>query len=115
MTVERVAQSLRLLKRHKRFSAMAVACLGLAVGLNTTMYSVLDAIISPRLDIRDPEQLYNLYYYGDYRGLIPLADLNTAIKDGLTIHQGVTGSSYLGGEAVAERGSNIREVVGATV
>ena len=46
-----------LLQRHKRFTALAVLSLGVAIALNTTMYSVVDALIRPKLEIRQPHRL----------------------------------------------------------
>ncbi|HYC53168.1 MAG TPA: FtsX-like permease family protein [Gemmatimonadaceae bacterium] len=108
MRLDSMPHSLRTLARHKQFTAMAIVCLGLAIGLNTTMYSVLDAVISPRIDLPHPERLYHLRYYGDYRGLIPGSERSTAIRDGVTFHEGVTGSMPNGG--MAERGGQLRAV-----
>ena len=108
MWIDGVPYSLRTLLRHKQFVVMAVVCLGLAIGLNTTMYSVLDAIVKPHIDLPHPERLFHLQYYGDYRGLIPVDERAAAIRDGVTFHDGVTGS--VGGSGIAERGSNLREV-----
>ena len=101
--------SLRTLARHKQFTTMAIVCLGLAIGLNTTMYSVLDAMIKPRVDLPHPERLFHIRYYGDYRGLIPADERAAALREGVTFHDGVTGSVPSGG--IAERGSNLRLVL----
>src|SRR4051812_28712388 len=53
--------------RQPGFAVVAVLSLALAIALNTTMYSVLDAMIRPRLDMRDPEQLYVVQLYSDLR------------------------------------------------
>jgi len=66
--VDRLPPSLRGLMRHKRFSALAIVSLGVAIALNTTMYSVTDAILFPRIAMHEPENLYRLAFYGDYRG-----------------------------------------------
>ena len=39
--------------------------LALAIALNTTMYSVIDALVNPKLDVQDPERLYWLTIWGD--------------------------------------------------
>ncbi|MEX2179034.1 MAG: ABC transporter permease [Gemmatimonadaceae bacterium] len=64
---DRLRPSLRMLARHKRFSALAVLSLGLAIGLNTTMYSVLDALMNPVIEMRDPDRLFRVRWYGDMR------------------------------------------------
>jgi putative ABC transport system permease protein len=64
--MHQLVHSLRIVLRHKRFAALAVLSLSLAISLNTTMYSVLDALLYPRVDMHEPERLYKLGYYGDY-------------------------------------------------
>lgn len=103
------AQSLRLLRRHKRFAALAIASLGVAIALNTTMYSVLDAMINPKLDIRKPEQLYLGEYFGDYRRRVPVAQRNHEIIEDLGFHSGVTGFTGMRTGAMLERDGQLRE------
>ncbi|HJQ21359.1 MAG TPA: FtsX-like permease family protein [Gemmatimonadaceae bacterium] len=55
--------ALRTLGRHRGFAAVAILSLAVAIALNTTMYSVLDALISPRIDARKPENLYRVRYF----------------------------------------------------
>ena len=116
MTLDRVRQSLRALRRQKRFVATAIACLGVAIALNTTMYSVLDALLKPRSDVRDPEQIVSVRYYGDYKQLIPAQDKRDAFL-ATTFHQGVSFGVNVGWEndVIAERGSRVREVRTSTV
>ena len=64
--------AVRSFARHRGFSIVAVVSLGLAIALNTTMYSVLDAMINPRVDVSHPEDLYSLSVWGDRRGKITL-------------------------------------------
>jgi predicted permease len=64
--------AVRSFTRHRGFSIVAVVSLGLAIALNTTMYSVLDAMINPRVDVSHPEDLYSLSVWGDRRGKITL-------------------------------------------
>ena len=105
----RVPPSLRLLRRHKRFAALAILSLGVAIALNTTMYSVLDAIISPVLKIRDPERLFHIDFFGDRRGLIPIPERNRAYTEGLTFHEGIAGSRFANDDRFVERGTTARE------
>lgn len=56
--------------RHPGFTAVAILSLALAISLNTTMYGVLDAMIAPKLDMRDPGDLYRLAIWGDYKGQV---------------------------------------------
>lgn len=64
--------AIRSFARHRAFSVVAVLSLGLAIALNTTMYSVLDAMIAPRVDVDHPEQLHAMSVWGDRFGRITL-------------------------------------------
>jgi len=64
--------AVRSFARHRGFSIVAVVSLGLSIALNTTMYSVLDAMINPRVDVSHPEALYSLSVWGDHYGKITL-------------------------------------------
>ncbi len=104
-----------MLLRHKRFSALAIISLGVGIALNTTMYSVLDNMISPRLAMREPGRLYGFVFYGDFRGMIPAAEKFEAYR-GLTFYEGLTGrgrTQYADG--FAQRGSALREARTSTV
>lgn len=111
---ERVKHSLRTLARSKRFVALAIISLAVAIALNTTMYSVLDTMIDPKLAMREPEKLYWLTFYGDYRRLIQVNERNIAVRDGLTFHEGAAGAGWFG-EGIVERGSRLREARVRTV
>lgn len=109
MALDQVRQSLRTLARHRRFVATAILCLGVAIALNTTMYSVLDALLKPRSDIRNPEQIVRFDYFGDYKQLIPRAEKHAGFLS-LSFHQGVAASRPSWDDVIAERGSRVREV-----
>ena len=109
MFPDRVRQSLRTLKRQKRFAGTAVVCLGIAIALNTTMYSVLDALLRPHNEIRDPEQVVRFDYFGDHKRLVPLQDKHAALL-ALSFHEGVATTRMSWEDQLAERGSRVREV-----
>lgn len=115
LSLDRLQHSLRLLLRHKRFAATAILCLGIGIALNTTMYSVLDAMLNPPLAMRQPDRVYDLRYYGDYRGLIPIHERNDAVLNGMTFHEGATGVAWGGYERIVERGNRLREANITTV
>ena len=52
-----VRYALRTLLRSRMFAAIAVACLALGIGVNTTIYSVVNAILLRPFDFREPERL----------------------------------------------------------
>ena len=53
--------SIRSLLRHRSFTAVAVVTLMLAIGVNTTIFSVVNAVLLKALPFRDPEQLVSVH------------------------------------------------------
>src|ERR1044072_9429439 len=49
--------SIRSLLRHPAFTAVAVITLMLAIGVNTTIFSVVNAVLLKALPFSDPQQL----------------------------------------------------------
>jgi len=86
--------------RHKGFSIIAVLSLALAIALNTTLYSVIDALMNPRLDIREPRQLYSLTIWGDTRRKVDDATRASILRGASTTFEGTT--LYGGGNAFRE-------------
>lgn len=72
------------------------------------MYSVVDALISPKLDIFAPYRLYEAPYFGDYRGRVPIRERNEALK-ALTFHAGAAGRRGSADGNIIERGSRLRD------
>ena len=70
-TTLRVA--LRTLGRHRGFTTVAVLSLAIAIALNTTMYSVLEGMLDPRINVEAPDNLYGLQYFGDYNNKVGVA------------------------------------------
>jgi putative ABC transport system permease protein len=75
--------ALRTLGKQPGFTAVVILSLALAIALNTTMYSVLDALVSPRVDIRRPEDVWVIRMYGDVRSRSSLAARESALRSGL--------------------------------
>src|SRR5512145_3307140 len=83
--------ALRWLWRSPGFAAAAILSLGLGIGFNTAIFSVVDALLLRPLPVHDPSRLVDLYTSGadgdtystsslpdllDYRAQTPaLADL----------------------------------------
>src|ERR1041384_2378071 len=53
--------SIRSLLRHPGFTAVAVITLMLAIGVNTTIFSVVNAVLLKALPFRDPAQLVSVH------------------------------------------------------
>src|ERR1051325_5508714 len=53
--------SFRSLIRHPAFTAVAVITLTLAIGVNTTIFSVVNAVLLKALPFRDPQQLVSVH------------------------------------------------------
>lgn len=61
-----VKRALRRLRRAPGFTAVVVLTLGLGVGVNTAIFSVLNAVLFEDLPYEDPDQLVRLY--AEYEG-----------------------------------------------
>jgi putative ABC transport system permease protein len=115
MSRDRVRQSLRTLARQKRFAVTAILCLGVAIALNTTMYSVLDGLISPRSEVKDPERLHQVAFFGDYLQMVPQHEKVAALLNA-SFHEGV--ATYYRGrdeDQLIERNGELREIISQPV
>jgi putative ABC transport system permease protein len=104
--------------RHKGFSIAAVVSLALAIALNTTMYSVIDALINPRLEIRDPDRIYQLTIWGDARRRVDNATRASILRSGSNTFEGVTSYGGSGGpfrSSAVEHQRRYTQVATATV
>ena len=75
----------RTLGRHKGFTTVAILSIAIAIALNTVMYSVLDAVIAPRINARQPDHIYSLWFYGNglwVRNVHPRV-YEDALRDGM--------------------------------
>src|SRR5829696_5842829 len=81
--------SIRSLIRHPAFTAVAVITLTLAIGVNTTIFSVVNAVLLKALPFRDPQQLVSVHSAPSAGGLPGIAayqylawkDNNTTFDD----------------------------------
>jgi len=104
--------------RHKGFSVVAVLSLGLAIALNTTMYSVIDALVNPRLDAEEPERLYWLTIWGDMHRKVDNATRASLLRSGFNAYEavsyyGVGGNSFR--ESAVEFGRKYKQASIAVV
>src|ERR1041384_8051269 len=76
-----VQLAIRSFARHPGFTITAVLSLALAIALNTTMYSVLDALVNPTLDLREPDRLYWITTWGDMKNTVDDATRAALLRD----------------------------------
>jgi predicted permease len=76
---------MRMLRRSPIFTAVAVISLALGIGANTTIFSVVDALMLRNLPVRDPEQLVAVTtsesgFFSSYPGFQRYRDLIQAFS-----------------------------------
>ena len=87
--MKELRQSIRSLLRNPGFTAVAVITLTLAIGVNTTIFSVVNAVLLKALPFQEPEQLVSLQKVTEQGGLPGIAgyqylawkDRNTTFDD----------------------------------
>src|SRR5213593_1034872 len=60
--------ALRTLRRSPLFAAVAIFSLGLGIGANTAIFTLMDQIVLRQLPVNDPESLVMLYQQGAHNG-----------------------------------------------
>jgi len=101
--MQRLRLAARSFLRTPGFTAIAVLSLGLGIALNTTMYSIIDALVNPRIDMRAPDRLFRLDIWGDRHNRVSSRQVAELLQSGLRSLDAVTGSqrrSSLTGDAV---------------
>src|SRR6202041_2616284 len=63
--VQDVRYSVRILRKSWGFTSIAAISLALAIGANTTIFSVMKRLLLDRLDVPHAEQLRLLHWHGD--------------------------------------------------
>ncbi len=94
----------RSLARSPGFVLVAVVALGLGLGLSTTMFAVLDAIVHPASPYKDPDRLYTLAFWYGPRATLTRDDLYRVVReqarsfDAIVPRGGQTATLASGGE-----------------
>ena len=99
----------RTLRREPTFLVTAVLSLAVAIALNTTMYSMFDAMLNPRVAGAHPERIYAVRYFGDVRHVLPRDVVPQTLATGGRTYDAVTG--YRGPSLTVgiARGERVRE------
>lgn len=63
-----VAKGIRSLRRSRGFVIVTVLSLGLALGVTTTMFGLVDAVLNPVVPVTEAEKLVRIANYGDGAG-----------------------------------------------
>jgi predicted permease len=104
----------RSLARSPGFAVIAVLALGLGLGLSTTMFAVLDAVVNPYMPYRDPDHLFTVRWWYSVRDVtIPPGALYSATKNETSSFESVV--PYGGGQKQLETADDYRDVSTALV
>jgi predicted permease len=85
-----IRYALRWMARSPGFSAVAILSLGLGVGVNTAMFSLVDSLLFRPLPVTSPETLVDVFTTGgdgdeyatsSYQDFLDLKEQNTAFRD----------------------------------
>ena len=90
MLFDSLRSAARGLRRQPAFVSVVVLSLALGIALNTTMYGMLDALLRPRIDVRDPAQLYWIRFYGDYKWRVDAPTRDAVLASGTHTYESVT-------------------------
>jgi hypothetical protein len=85
----------RLLIRRPAFAAVAVASLALGIGLDTTLFSVVNAVLLRDTPVDRPERLVEIYSSASEE----IAQFTSSYPDLLSIRQGTDALSGIAGHA----------------
>jgi predicted permease len=105
----------RWLLRSPGFALVAVLSLGLGIGFNTAIFSVLDALLLRPLPVSAPDRLVDLYTSGadgDTYSTNSLPDLED-FRERISVLEGIAGYSPM--FAAVSRGERARLVLGEVV
>lgn len=94
----------RTLKRQPTFALATILALALAISVNTSMFSVLDGMLRPRIGARDPERLFTLKYFGDPAKKVDFEERERAFRASTVLHAAYTEWFVGGGGRTIERG-----------
>jgi putative ABC transport system permease protein len=109
-----VRQGIRVLGRQRAFTVAAILTLGLGIGANVAVFSVIDSLLLAPLPYDDPSRLVTLTELNEQGVTIPVAEpnymdwrsLSTSFVE-LSAYRGPFATPVLGGEAPVRRSVSI--------
>jgi len=108
-----VRYALRALRASPGFAIVAILSLGLGIGANTAIFSLINAVVLRTLPVERPEELMQVTMAGRERGTVFTNPLWEAIRDRQDAFSGVFG--YSGTEFNLTAGGEIRRANGTWV
>jgi putative ABC transport system permease protein len=106
--------AVRSFARRPGFTITAVLSLALAIALNTTMYSVLDALVNPEINARTPSRLYVIQTWGDPKHRVPEPVRASMLREMAPVAQAMTYTSG-GTQLGVEYGNQYAQVRSQTI
>ena len=113
--IQDLKHGVRLLARRPGFAVVAILSLALGVGLNTTLFSVVNAVLLRNTPVQSPERLVEIYsslsdeipyMTSSYPDYLSIRDEANAFS-GVTAHAFVRGILSTGGKPVLTTGETI--------
>jgi putative ABC transport system permease protein len=95
----------RTLARQRTFAITAILALGLAIAVNTTMFSVVDAMLHPPTALRHPERLATIRYWGVSRLRLDPTEGDRALREGGATYASFSAHRWSGQLSVERGGS----------
>ncbi|MGA9837590.1 MAG: FtsX-like permease family protein [Gemmatimonadaceae bacterium] len=83
--------ALRTLRRSKAFAAFSILALALAIAANTTMSSLIDGLIWPKMAFPEPGQLVVVHWTAPKAPLYPNVNIRQVLGDSGRTYSGATG------------------------
>jgi putative ABC transport system permease protein len=107
---------MRSLRRHPGFAVVAVLSLACAIALNTTMYSVLDGLLYPRLNVPEAQNVFRIRLWGNERGKLDAASQASVLRSATRVFKGFTYEQMnFGRWGAVELGTRYAQVTSTTV
>lgn len=100
--------ALRSLAKSKGFVVVAVLALGIGLGLSTTMFAVLDAVVHPYVAYREPDQLFTVHWWFGRRNPMSPSELYRFLRDNTHSFEGIVPIGQ--GMTTLETAGDLREI-----